>query len=328
MVLGVEEKAEFFLHVEARGVEQILSGDSPSTGWEIGLTPRIGVDLNLSWFSARVEGAYYLSGYPGFASPVDHIVYPQVVLGAELPGGHRIGGRVGARWALGGQVLVPFSLSWEGNYPNRWGFSLRGGYRIREKSYFEIWQETPYLSFGTGELYSAGWFGEGSLSVYPSAELTVEGGLSFDYYIRGIQGISGVHSETGLAEILHGTLPSLGSNLSVQWDPAGLFALSLVWQGSFIEGSPLSPAQSILVRADLGDEESRAGGSVSLETRIWETLTMPILEGSGFFRVSDNVRFILTGEDLLAPLINGDRKDPMGYKTPGLRILLSAGISL
>lgn len=328
LILGMEEKAEFFFQVEARGVEQILSGDTPSTGWEIGLIPRVGVDLTLSWFSARLEGVYSLSGCPGFASSVDHLIYPQITLRAELPQGHAIGGTVGTRWFLGGPLLLPFSLSWEGSFPNRWGFSLSGGYRIRENSYYEFWQETPYLSFGTRDPFSAGWFGEGTLSVYPSSELTVEGGLSFDYFIRGLRGISDVNSDTGLVEILPGTFPGLTTNLSVYWDPEGLFSFSLGWRGSFIERSPLSPAQSIHVRAELGDEESRAGGSVSLETRVWETLRMPILQGSAFLWVSDTVRFILTGEDLLAPLINGDRKGPVGYKTSGLRILLSAGISL
>ncbi len=325
LVLGMEEKVEFFLDVRGRGVEQVLSGAVPARGWEIGLTPRLGMDITLSWFSINVEGSYYVKGFPGFASAVEHIIYPRLKAKAELPGGHAVEGNLGGRWTLGGPVLVPFSLGWNGNFPNRWGFSLSGGFRVKEKSYFELWQDVPYLAFGTKDPYTAGWFGEGELSVYPTSELTLEGRLSFDYFTRGV---SESYVTTGLIDLFFGTFPSVTTEFTVYWDPKGLLALSAGWSGSFIEWAPLFPAHSMYIRADLGNEESRAGGSLSLETQIWEDLRMPLLDGSGFIKISENVRFILTGKDLLAPLIDGDRLGPAGYKTPGFRILLSAGISL
>ncbi len=327
---GYEKAAEtgWFWSADASlsGIYQNLSGTTPLDDTHMELLPS--GQAGYAWKSVRLglAGVYDLrSSSEGDAGQIARAL---LSLEADISPSVGISADVGAGWDSAKGPGVPFSLRGTFGLSRSLTMEASGGYFYRPALYSPLFAENPFLSLPEDPLgVERGWEADLSfrLRLGTGKYLTLASG-----FVNGSLYCAAADYDP-VSHLLPVELQDVG-----EFTPRGRLDFSL---GEAIYAGIQSELRYDYLEADLKAAElgfslktdtptARTGFSFDAGVNLLEPYSMPVLGASAWLEPIDSVRFILQGEDFLAPLEQDGRIDDSGLELPGLILRLAAEISL
>lgn len=309
------------------GVDEAVASPQASLAWRLG-------KLDLS-----VLGSYDFRGLLGLDREADIGRRYSQRAATELRGQYEyssslaFGASVGFSTSTDFPVLFPFSLSGEAGLGTLATLSLEGGLRTGSTLLSEAWKLNPYLDLGKLPPDNARWYGEGALDVFLAPGLTARAGGQWESSLPGGGRLEPI--EPNLSSPTRGLYTyeidkyrTFMSSLSLRWNRGGMTA-SGGWEADWLDEPVVGAAQRLKTQVEYRDPAEAYGGAVSASVGIAGTFELPILDASGFVRLSREIRVVAQLDDLLSATKGKEgraRWDP--YLTTGFRASLRFQMSL
>ncbi|MFP4362593.1 MAG: hypothetical protein ACLFR1_01860 [Spirochaetia bacterium] len=309
-------------------VSQVLSGGAPETRGELVLFPEAAIGYNAHNWSVGIRGDYryaFLSGVSGYQNQG---LQGAIYLTGLLPFGLQIDSDVGVFWSPDLAFLYPFSVSVSGTAWNSFSYEVYGGFSVSPSSYSAFWQENPFVYTGTILGYDRYWEAAGQFSWNIISTLFWDTGLIFRRYDTEYYRIGSVCSETGMYPVSYGRRNSLSSQLGISWSWSTMLTLDFGWDWNILDRIPNEDAHNLSFSADYTFPDGTLGGTLVFSYQMSDTVTLPFIDLSGYFRMSEGVQLVLEGWDLLAPVLENGRPNWGPFIAPGFRVVFKAQISI
>jgi hypothetical protein len=282
-----------------------------------------------------------------------HRLHAQAALGLELPLTFALNGNVGYFYNTDIPWLVPFDIGLSANPGKVFSFQVTGGYRVQENDLYTLWRDYPYSGFPeTLSGYSSlpdnhGWFGEGNLTINLTNTYIISLGLALstnsllywynpyapyeagagepDELVVEPDPVTGLFPLTPVSDILK-TTGEAGLRINIaQW-----LYLNMEARGFLLSGETTELAwMEALFEGISSDENGNFGGSFSLllKTDFINEFALPEFDIALFYKISDNIKIIGEGYDLLYPFLENGRILRGPYVSPGIRGTLKVHIT-
>ncbi|MBN2444804.1 MAG: hypothetical protein JXJ04_25845 [Spirochaetales bacterium] len=298
---------------------------------EIVAKATLGGEYNKDSITLGIESEYTYRNLPGDAAYDLHRILARAYFGFELPLTFIVNGEVGYFYASQDLWFVPFTLNLTANPADAFSFRLSGGYKRETYDLFTVWREFEYVGFVdnfTGDFRgypdNHGWFGDGSVkfNIDNNFILSLGCGISANSLLLGYGDDLTPELSTGLFTLVEeeNVLKATGE-LGLGIHLTGWLDLNLTTKGNvlFMEDPEAwleAGCEGISAR-----EDGKFGGSFSLifTTDFEKEVELPLLDVALFFKISDNIRIIGEGSDLLSPLIEDGRIIRGPFVSPGIR---------
>jgi len=297
---------------------------------EVSTSPTASLGWNLGKLALSLDGEYDFRGLLGLSSsdePDDRYSHRgRADLRADLEWSTALafGASVGFASSTSFPVLVPFSLSADAALGTFASVSLEGGLRADTRLFADAWKENPYLDVGELPPDDARWYGSGKIDVFLLPGLTARIGadwassLSDGGRIVPIEPIDG--SSRGLYLFGVDDYRTLLSSFALRWTKGGASA-SAGWEADWLDEPVLGKAQRLKGQLEYRDPAESFGAAISSSIGYDEDgFDLPIVDASGFVRLSREIRFIVELDDIAAAFEGKDgrtRWDP--YLTGGFQ---------
>lgn len=321
---------EFLVNGDMTYLNIDLTGGANGSGHEIAALPGIGIKLTgeSSYLNADLVYDLYRVINGSGNEDSDGIRF-RVDAGYEFSGGFQIGAAVGLNWIFNTDPVVPFIVTLGGSIGEVLTFALNGGYYNDYVSFSLLLTENPYLSFGGDLLPEHGWYAELDTMFRVSNGLRAGVLAEFRYAVnKTTANYSVMDAGTGLYgfSIMNGTLLDIG--LKFEWKVNDIFKLLINLNSQLLaDKDPDRGVHSLDVTGSIKSNDSKLGADISVLLEIYDTVQLPVLEVNAFYEISEGIKIVLSGEDVLAPLISGGRTKYGVYIEPGLLVTLSTNIS-
>ncbi|MEW5817633.1 MAG: hypothetical protein AB1798_19845, partial [Spirochaetota bacterium] len=304
--------------LNVQNVTMTLSGMVPKNDGEFLISPRLKASVVFSSFSAGIEGAYSFQLLSGSFGNQSHGLNALVQFRAELPLALTLEGKAGIDWLSSvNPTLFPFNLSLSGIIRDLFTFRISGGYKVENRSYFNIWKVYPFLSMSLPAVRTNGWFTGLSFKGFILKTLTLDFAGDFDYFDDRLTTGGGIDPVSGLYPMGVTKSSSLGFSAGVSWAPVRIVKFSFFWKGKFLDILMFEPKQSFQITFAITNGKENLGTGLSGLWRITDTPQIPELNLNGFLRVSEGVKFSLDVFDFLSPLTKEGRRTWGVYEDPG-----------
>jgi hypothetical protein len=307
----------------------ILEGAAPYQRSNVRVTPTFSAQVRFGAVTVGLTSLYTFRTDTGISSPGLHRFSVSSSISASLPGTFILAGDFGWFWNSDGLSLFPFSVSLAGT---PWEFitiSLGGGYRVQTYDLHDVLASHP-LAFPDGLADDHGWFGNASVQLTITRELSATIGLAFMSSASLPTGSSVQDSGTGLFVVTQVPGVRLSMDGGLRWGISSAFSLAASLHHEFLSVPFFTPVNSLAAEIVGLAPSGRFGGSLSATAATTPdgVLQQPVLRLSGFWNVSDSVKLQLDAEDLLWLLLPAPRIDIAPYLAPGFRVTGSIGMSL
>ena len=307
--------------------QETLSGETPVNGYEVALGPALlgaflidPVTISLEW-----EYAFrFITGVPAALHGVNGTLGVDVTLGENWV----FGGSVGIDWHNQKQIQVPFALYLRRGMNEAFDITLRGGYETKLLRYGDLWVENHFYSLSGIYPEISRWFAFADVDWDVLPLLTLTAMADYSHFDRSVYPSTGPEPETGMLLITNTAADLLTFRTGLRWETLDWLSLRSFWKGSFLDVSPLQPSHTVGFTLVLNSQNDVWRGEVQAELPVYSQLQMPLLGFSVTFAPDIGVEFTLSGSDLLSPAMSENRTEWGYYETPGLNIMLAAGISL
>lgn len=307
----------------------LLSGDNPSFGDELKITPGLILTARREKVFTALSGSYTFSGQKnrGADTGTDHSGDINLLFQAELPSYFDLILQVGAAFRENLSVRVPFSALLAGQFSRFLSFSLEGGYRAVENSYTALWREYPYLDLSS-LVPSFQWFAELDLSWYAGGAVTLDTSLVFENSEAEIRLNTGETNSAGLFSLSQFPVYALTPSVDLRIRPSRFMSFTTGFYTRLLDTESIKSGSATNFLVSFESEGGRFGTSLGGTFRFAPKMNMPELKWEGFYRLSEGVLFMAEIRDFLAPLLENGRSlwDP--YIEPGFVFILKTQISL
>jgi hypothetical protein len=309
-----------------------MQGPTPLASDEVRFTPSLAAQAKFGPVKIGVEADYWFRSdyYLGGGQDYLHRLRIGPSLSIDLPANFVIQGS--AAWFVNSDGLsaFPFSLSITGTPVDFLTLSLEGGYKVVPYDAHDILVASDFAQ-PTPLSDDRGWYGAASGQLSLGRDLSVTVKASFMQSERMPQGSSTLDAATGLFDVTQGPGTELALNGGLRWGITQYISLSAGWIHEFIDRPLFTPIDQLTAGVLGLDPNGRFGGglTVAVGPAADGTLQQPLLHASAFWKIIEQLKLQLDGDDLLAPLVGARWSIARSaYVTPGFRLSLSMGMSL
>jgi hypothetical protein len=306
-----------------------LNGTTPLATTGALVTPSLSAEARFDGGKAGIEASYTFRADSGAFSDQLHRFSTGLTAGIDLPAHFVVDAAFGWFWNSAGLSLFPFSLAITGTPFEFITLSLDGGYRVVSYELRDVLQAHS-LAYLASLADDRGWFGDASAQLTVTRDLSATMKLSFMASDAMPVGSGTQDLATGLFLVTQGPGVRFSSDLGVRWGISQSFSVSAGWIHEYGNRLFFAPTDSIQAELVGLEPSGRFGGnlSFSIAPTFVGVLQQPVVRMSGFWKVSDAVKLQIAGEDLLWPLLGGERTEIAPYVTPGFRLTGSVSMSL
>jgi hypothetical protein len=302
---------------------------------ELVLAPTVGVGLELTAVSSRIEIGYLLRAVTGlptlqigsFDFKTDISATDSLYFNLEL----------GVRWLVANRFEYPFRLGTSFSIQDRFTVGLSGGFEVSPVLFADLWRNMPLIAAGAdgGLDVPTRWFGEAILAwnLMPE-QLVVEGGVEYSYTV-GTVAPQGWDDTTSTFPIRQDSLSGLRTSVEGRWTAARGLTLTGAWSTEVLETRIVDPSNELEFGVRYASPEGAVNVGTSFRAPIYDGFVTPIFGIDGSVRVAEGVDIVLEAADLLSPATQSGRPKHAGrvdgefpFIDPGLRVILKAQLSL
>jgi hypothetical protein len=256
---------------------------------------------------------------------------------------HRVGGDLGIeiypsdRWQAEGAVggfwndsrgfTIPFSLGVLGSAGDLFAFTLRGGLRVEERNYFELWALSGLLRVQENLADGRTWFGAGTLEKkFLQDLLYIKAGLEV---LRREEAVIIEDFENGSAVFPFRQEDILTFPLSFEAAYAPLSGLSFKasWKSFLGDRALFEPLHQAEGSIGYSPEKGRYGVTLSGSWKLPEETFLPDIRLHGFVKPREGFELVLVLEDMLSPVLEKKRFQQGPFIGPGFRVVCKTVIS-
>ena len=320
-----------------------LSGPVSDGYSELLIHPRLGLAFYPRWAELTFLGGYRYQDLTAGGTGLDpsQMLEAELAFSSDLPGGWALSGSGGVAWEPDRFLKYPFQLALSRDSGRVFNFSLQGGYLLSDEGLGTLWESYPFLkpvtTVGDPDVFQGlrGWEVLFNGRITPGTGFSFLGGVSWHLWENAL--LAGtVDPADGLYPFDRGELQNGEVNLGAEWELFPGLVLRGSWAGQvFLERDLLRPADTVAAEAvwydsgDRGSVTARAEwGFYGADQVMFRNTALPRLGFSGYYRITQGVRVVLEGEDLLAPLLEEGRFLWDNYEDTGASVSLKIGISL
>ena len=313
-------------NVAISGVYQNLSGTAPEDDTHLSLVPTVTGGYAWQKFRLSLGGEYALRT----AAAGDAFQFAGASLTLEGDVNPRVGisAAAGAAYGSGNSPGVPFSLRGSFGLNDNLTMEASGGYYYRPGEYSSLLMEFPFLRLPSDPLgVEQGWEGDLSfrLRLGSGRYLSVGSGfINGDLYRSGADYEAGSH----LLPVELADVTEISPRGRFDFSLGDAFSAGILSEMRYDYREAEFPAWDAGFSLQTGSPTAGGGFSLDAVVNFLSLESMPRLSASAWIEPLESVRFILQGEDLLAPLNSGGRIDDSGLELPGIILRLAAEISL
>ncbi len=318
-----------------------LATASPSAGSlgvdELSVSPKAGISLSYRTLALRFDGEYDFRGLLGLSSgddPADRMTHRGR---ADLSAQWDVSSALGLKAALGFAsstsfpVLVPFSLSVDAGLGELASLSVDGGLKTETVRYADAWKDIPYLDVVSLPQDDARWYAGAKLDFFLVPGLTARAAADWAMSLPG-GGRIAPEWTSGTDRALYSfsveEYDTLQSSLGFRWVIGGA-SLSASWDADWLDAPVVGDDQRFKADIEYRERNEAFGGAVSSTFGLsGGSFSVPVLDASGFVRLSPEIRFIAEFRDIAAAFSGEDGRVRWApYLTSGFqasaRILIS-----
>ncbi len=328
--LGYDYSAEtgWFWNADAAlsGLYQNLSGISPEDNTHMEFRPAAEGGYAWDFLRLGLGGVYNLrSSSEGEAGQ-----FAQALLSLETDINPSVGiaAEVGAGWNSDAGIGVPFTLRGTFGISRSLTMEASGGYYFHPAEYSPLFAENSFLRLPDDSLgVEKGW--EADLSfrfrIGTGKYLTLASGFTNGSLYRP-SSIYDPASHLLMVELQDTAEFTPRGRLDFSLGEAFFAGIQSELRYDYLEASIEEAEAEFSLRTD--SPTAHTGFSFDAAVDLLTLDSMPVLGASAWLEPIDSVRFILQGEDFLAPLVKDGRIDDSGLELPGITLRLAAEISL
>jgi hypothetical protein len=290
----------------------------------------IGMDFLFDTVKLGLDTRYTYRTVAGGPDYEFHRLHADVYCGIEFPDSFTLNGRVGYFFSLDEPWLIPFELSLSGNPFEFLSFRFAGGYRIEAYDLMYVWKEFEYMGLPSGLADNHGWFFDTQVKLNADNNLILSLGSVFSTNTIHLSYSDVTDPSTGLFSLaMDHNVQKLTSEAGIRWNVVPWFYLNIKGSGIFLWEPEFVPFCEGLIEGVATDEAGKYGGQLSFlfESDFEKKVQIPIFDIALFFKISDNVKLIGEGHDLLYPFLREDRYVREPYTSPGIRGTLKVHIT-
>lgn len=307
--------------------QQILAATSPETSYELAIVPNIGLDFQFDLMSFGGAISYELRSVPAVTNSFSAFATFRLLAIEEL----LLGANLNLFWYDFSRFYVPFSLVADGYVGDFLQYFTEIGYRADRARFSELWQLFPFIDLSPARLPEHGWFWSGYIQARFIRTMLLQFDFDFRYLYEGYVAGDAVSADTGLFPYSYqADYLVLDLGLSYDWEVNSYwgftFSVNSWIQGGLFQRHSIYPLVELAAGVRLHDARQSIGGELSISTDITDTLSVPEIQLSGFYRLSERIMFKLDVVDPLAPLTTRLFWEP--FEAPGFHVFLSTTISL
>ena len=307
--------------------QQILSSASPSIKAEISADALVGIDIE-----TRVAGfgASLAYGFLDAVSPAHHLDL-ELVSDVRLTDAFSLDLAIGVVWDPSISFRYPFSVGALYQPTDLFAVSAGGGYFVRFPTVGGLRPDNRFVELDTTLGPEYGWFAETEVQSRPARTVNLFGGLKFEYLDSGYIISSTITESTGLFPLIRTTGaedPRLEAEIGLDLEIGKGFAASAGWTGRFLGDHPYEADHVFTTSLNLSGAGDMFGGELLAEIPLTNPMQIPVLRLTGYYRISESVRFSLDIADPLAPILQDGRTFWGPYEAPGFLFSLATNISL
>ncbi len=325
--------------VESGFSSQLLTvpaGGTPKTNTEVLVAPNLFGELRLDGvrFEIGSRYAYAYRRWRGDPANLRHRLEVNGLIGIDFTDYLVLEGKGGWFWSNAQGSLFPFSLTLSGTPFPAFTFRAGGGYRVEELDYYDLLGGYALIGLPAGLLDNHGWFGSLDTGFSFIRSVSLQAGIFFasDEAMPDPQ----VNRDAdGLFPFSRKKALRLSTTFGLKWDLLSFLTLKGGLTSEWLDRPGYTPIHSLLAEAEAGEASGLWGANLSFllsfrreDIRFLDRYQSPVLDLSGYGRLSENVVLIGVVEDLLQPLIGEPRYTWHPYEDLGLRATLKVQITL
>ncbi|MBN1411639.1 MAG: hypothetical protein JW969_12395 [Spirochaetales bacterium] len=290
---------------------------------EMLLRPTVGTELEAGIVKWLFNANYGYRNILGGSAYELHRLSCDTKLSVELPLGLNVSGQVGYFYSALNPVLVPFEIAVWGNPVESVSFRLSGGYAVEEVNMKEVFDTYPYAEFPSSLNDNHGWTIQASTQFNMGNTLLISLSGKWMMASRFLKP-SATQSATGLLVV--NELPDImyiSTEGGIQWNLSDWFHLNFKDTLKTSWEPALTFINDFLFEAVAGNDESSLGctASAGFRNNFVDSPLLPLVGFNAYYRIADFIKISLDFEDILFPLLGGNRYmlDAEPFITEGIK---------
>ncbi|MFA6507555.1 MAG: hypothetical protein WCT14_15750 [Treponemataceae bacterium] len=304
---------------------------------ELSASPNVGIALRYQKLALLLNGEYDFRGLFGLADgvpPLDRLSHRgRADLSAQwdVSSSLDLKAAVGFASSSSFPVLVPFSLSADAGLGGFASLSLDGGLRTETTRFSVLWRDNPYLDIGSLPPDDARWYVGSKIDFFLVPGLTAVVGVDWAKSFSGGGRVVPVYNYNGGRALYNYSIAEYNtfqSKIGLRW-LKGPVSFSMRWESDWMDAPVVGETQRLKVELEYRERNESFGGAFSGSLGFAGTqLSVPILDASGFVRLSPEIRLIAEFNDAAAAFLGKEGRTRWSpYLTSGFqasaRILIS-----
>ena len=329
---------------EASSANQLLTKVIPGTEEvnEYYISPSFGGEFQFTRGLFGILPSFSYRSIPEFPGLSQGRSLVQGYFEVDLSEVYRLEGTLGWFWSEKSGHLVPFDLTLSALISDFLSISIGGGYRILEYDLVDIFKK-----YSLGDISSTledstlednhEWFFDLRFNWIPFQGWIIDAGLSYMDNSSMPNFLKTVNPSTGLFPFYQVPAHRLSVDIGGSWIISESFSARAGLESEGGERPAHCPKHRVTLDMNMIEKQGKYGGGASLDYATGKYfLQATILDLSGFYRLSEFVRFVVEASDLLYPLLDEPRyyRDPDGplyylvpYVDPGFTLSMKVHIN-
>jgi hypothetical protein len=275
---------------------------------ELTAAPSAGLAWRRGQYAVSLDGEYAFRGLAGLDEGEQPHDRTSQRVRTDLSAQWDVSSSLGLKAAFGlassssFPVLVPFVLSADAGLGGLASVSFDGGLRADPSLFSGEWRANPYLDVGELPPDDARWFAETKVDFFLIPGLIARVGADWAMSLPGGGRVAPVWVDDARAlysytiEDYHTFLSRLG----LRWVKGGA-SVSASWEADWLDAPVAGRPQRLKTEMEYRDRNEAFGGAFSASLGFsGSSVDAPVLDASGFVRLSPEIRFIAEIRDAAA----------------------------
>ncbi|MBN1649479.1 MAG: hypothetical protein JW874_15680 [Spirochaetales bacterium] len=262
--------------------------------------------------------------------PLDDTLKFKLGGGWEFKNGLSLSADAGVSWVLEDDIFFPFTVNIKGNFGNSGSFKISGGFTDLIPRWLDLYKLNPYLYESGLAGREMNWFAKADTTFKLSAKLQAKIQVDFSSISnKNIPDYDDFDAVTGLYGLTTVDGMFLTAGVEAEYKYNKIFTFTLGWKSQILEDKdPFFPEHSLTFSSTISAPKENIGMSAKLLWWINEEVDFPELALSAFYKITDGMRLVVEGQDVLAPLFEDGRILYGDYIEPGVILTIKTQISL
>ncbi|MBT3272761.1 MAG: hypothetical protein HN368_06380 [Spirochaetales bacterium] len=305
--------------------QQILSSESPAITTELEIDAGAGFSFRTQAYVLDIDLEYMFLDTAVAFHRIRLDMRNALYIGSNL----FIEAGVGTIWDSPTGFLLPFDILIDWRKSENFSLAANGGYRVNSPTYGEMRGEDMLLEMNGTLGIAHGWFANADFQLRPVSSLLIGGKASYHFDRNTYRSSTVYSSVSGLFPLVaESNSQSLDTSLDIDAKLNSNFSIGAGWSSRFLYNHAFLPDHVIEGSLRYRSASDIFGGDLVITAVLSNPFVLPEVALSGYYRLSESVKFSLDISDPLAPIIAGGRTYRGPYEAPGFHFFIGTNISL